>query len=459
MPAIDVAHVSKRFFLQPDRPRSFQELLVGVFKYKPRSSTKETLWALRDLTFAVGTGETLGIIGSNGSGKSTCLKLLTHILEPTIGRISVQGRVSALLELGAGFHPELTGRENIFLHGSVLGLSRREMASRLDDIVTFAELERFIDVPVKLYSSGMYVRLAFATAINVSPDVLLIDEVLAVGDQNFQEKCLERIHAIKARGVTIVFVSHSLDAIRSMCDRTIWLDKGVMREDGLTDVVIAQYLRYVHEKEEREAIAEQESRHKAQRASTRDNEEVTPGGKEAVGDSQTPDHSEEPDDADPMARYRNRWGSREAEIVDVSFLDREGQAHLLFATGEPMTIVMHYRASKRMERPMFGLAIHRSDGLQINGPNNNFSKFEIPYISGEGEVRYKIDVLPLLEGTYYLTVALYDEGGSHAYDHQALNYVFKVHRGDIRERYGTVYVPATWEHLPYHGGSEKSDSL
>jgi len=459
MPVIDVAHVSKRFFLQPDRPRSFQELVVNALKRKPRSSTKEALWALRDLTFAVDSGETLGLIGSNGSGKSTCLKLLTHILEPTTGLISVQGRVSALLELGSGFHPELTGRENIFLHGSVLGLSRREMAMRLDDIVAFAELERFVDVPVKLYSSGMYVRLAFAIAINVNPDVLLIDEVLAVGDQNFQEKCLERIHEIKARGVTIVFVSHSLDAIRTMCDRTIWLDKGVMREDGLTDVVIARYLQYVHEKEERAAIAEQESMREAQSASARDEERLTPDGEEAAETDQAPDDSGEGDDADPMARYRDRWGSREAEIVDVSFLDKDGQSHLMFVTGEPMTIVMRYRAAKRVERPMFGLAIHRSDGLQINGPNNNFAQFEIPCIQGEGEVRYGIDVLPLLEGTYYLTVALYDNGGTHAYDHQALNYVFKVHRGDIRERYGIVYIPATWEHLPYHGGSEKSDSL
>jgi len=351
MPVIDVAHVSKRFFLQPDRPRSFQELVVNALKRKPRSSTKEALWALRDLTFAVDSGETLGLIGSNGSGKSTCLKLLTHILEPTTGHISVQGRVSALLELGSGFHPELTGRENIFLHGSVLGLSRREMAMRLDDIVAFAELERFVDVPVKLYSSGMYVRLAFAIAINVNPDVLLIDEVLAVGDQNFQEKCLERIHEIKARGVTIVFVSHSLDAIRTMCDRTIWLDKGVMREDGLTDVVIARYLQYVHEKEERAAIAEQESMREAQSASARDEERLTPDGEEAAETDQAPDDSGEGDDADPMARYRDRWGSREAEIVDVSFLDKDGQSHLMFVTGEPMTIVMRYRAAKRVERP------------------------------------------------------------------------------------------------------------
>ena len=172
--------------------------------------------------------------------------------------MEVQGRVSALLELGAGFHPELSGRENVFLNGSLLGVSRHEMARRFDDVVAFAELERFIDVPVKFYSSGMYVRLAFATAINVDPDILLVDEVLAVGDQSFQEKCLGRIHELKARGVTIVFVSHGLDAVRSLCERTLWIQESSLLDDGITDGVIDRYLQYVHSRDEAAAMAERE---------------------------------------------------------------------------------------------------------------------------------------------------------------------------------------------------------
>ncbi|MFH1084420.1 MAG: ABC transporter ATP-binding protein, partial [Chloroflexota bacterium] len=190
MPIIDLVRVSKCFHLYPDRPRSLQEVALQALRRPRWHRNGETLWALRDVSFGVEPGQTVGIIGSNGSGKSTCLKLLTRIIQPTSGQVRVQGRVAALLELGAGFHPELTGRENIFLQGAVQGMSRREMVARLDEIVAFAELERFIDVPVKVYSSGMYVRLAFATAIHVQPDVLLVDEVLAVGDQSFQHKCM-----------------------------------------------------------------------------------------------------------------------------------------------------------------------------------------------------------------------------------------------------------------------------
>lgn len=258
MPAIHVTNVSKRFLLRHDRARSFQELVVKGFRRRRQPNNDEVFWALRDVSFSADRGETVGIIGANGSGKSTCLKLLARILVPTAGTIEVEGRISALLELGSGFHPELTGRENITLYGSILGLRRREMAQRFADIVAFAELERFIDIPVKFYSSGMYVRLAFATAINVSPDVLLLDEVLAVGDLNFQKRCLARIRELKARDMTIVFVSHSLDAVMGLCDRAIWLDKGTLREDGPTEEVVAGYLRQVREKEQANAVVAQE---------------------------------------------------------------------------------------------------------------------------------------------------------------------------------------------------------
>lgn len=435
MAIIRVKNVSKCFQLRTDRPRSFQELLVNALKPKvslPEKSN-ETFWALRNVSFEVQPGEALGIVGANGSGKSTCLKLLTRILEPTTGTIEVNGRVSALLELGAGFHPDLTGRENIFLNGSVLGLSRREMVACLDDIVAFAELERFIDIPVKFYSSGMYVRLAFATAIHVKPDVLLVDEVLAVGDQSFQGKCLDYIYGLRARGVTIIFVSHSLDIVRNLCERALWLDEGELRANGPADVVVGRYLEHVYEKEEAAALAA--------RAQKSANEPV--GGCQGLQDPPTPE-----EENDPMARYRSRWGTREAEITDVRFLDRDGRERLFLTTGEPMTIAIRYHAHKRIEHPMFGLAIHRNDGLHINGPNNILANFDIPFIEREGEVRYMVDVLPLLEGTYCLTVALYDTSGTHAYDHQALWYRFRVRQGTNFERYGVIYIPARWEHLP-----------
>lgn len=439
MAIIRVKNVCKCFQLRTDRPRSFQELLVNALR--PRASfpekSSETFWALRDVSFEVQPGEALGIVGSNGSGKSTCLKLLTRILEPTTGTIEVNGRVSALLELGAGFHPDLTGRENIFLNGSVLGLSRREMAACLDDIVAFAELERFIDIPVKFYSSGMYVRLAFATAIHVKPDVLLVDEVLAVGDQSFQGKCLDYIYSLRARGVTIVFVSHSLDIVRNLCERALWLDEGKLCADGPADVVVGRYLQHVYEKEEAAALAMREA------------ERTQKAANETGSDCQEPQQAPpSPEENDPMARYRSRWGTREAEITDVRFLDHDGRERLLLTTGEPMTIAIRYKAHKRIEHPMFGLAIHRNDGLHINGPNNILANFDIPFIEGEGEVRYVVDVLPLLEGTYCLTVAIYDTSGTHAYDHQALCYRFRVRQGINLERYGVIYIPARWEHLP-----------
>ncbi len=439
MAIIEVSQVSKCFTLHPSHPRSFQDLAVGLFRRQPRV-TSELLWALKDVSFAVGAGETVGIIGSNGSGKSTCLKLLTRIIRPTAGSIRVRGRISSLLELGAGFHPDLSGRENVFLNGSLLGLRRREMVRCFDDIVAFAELERFIDVPVKFYSSGMYVRLAFAIAINVQPDVLLVDEVLAVGDQSFQDKCLERINQLRSHGVTIVLVSHSLEAVRGLCSRTIWLDKGTLCGDGLTDVVVARYLQHVRSEEEK-AMASREAEHAAAMSQEQDHA----GSSASTEPPQT--QTEQEGAADPLGRYRGRWGSREAEVISVTFLDRDEQPQLSLTTGQPMTIAIRYRARKRIEHPMFGLAIHRSDGLQINGPNNIQADFDIPFIEGEGEVRYIVETLPLLQGTYCLTTAIYDAAGRHAYDHQAVMYPFRVYQDQIQEQYGTIYMPARWEHM------------
>ncbi|MBI4496596.1 MAG: ABC transporter ATP-binding protein, partial [Chloroflexi bacterium] len=233
-------HVSKRFLLRHERPRTFQELAVGLLRLRPRAG--EEFWALRDVSFTVEGGRTLGIVGRNGSGKSTLLKLLARTLRPTSGAVQAEGRVFGLLELGTGFHPDLSGRDNVFLNGSFLGLSRREMSRRFDEIVSFAELERFIDTPVKHYSSGMYMRLGFSVAVHVEPDILIIDEVLAVGDARFQEKCLGVLDRFRQEGRTLLLVSHDLDLVQRFCDRAVYLHQGAVRGLGPTRAVVRQYL-------------------------------------------------------------------------------------------------------------------------------------------------------------------------------------------------------------------------
>ncbi len=242
MAAICFENVSKRFVVSHDRARSFQDLMLQVFHKSTQPSSKEAFWALREVSFAIHPGETVGLVGRNGSGKSTCLKLMMRILTPTEGSVRVQGRMAGLLELGTGFHPELTGRDNIYLNGALMGLSRSEIARRFDEIVAFAELERFVDAQIKFYSSGMAMRLGFAIAVSVNPEILLVDEVLAVGDQSFQEKCLQRIEEMRSRGVTIVFVSHDLETVRSLCSRALWFDRGILLQDGPCDAVVDEYL-------------------------------------------------------------------------------------------------------------------------------------------------------------------------------------------------------------------------
>lgn len=398
-------NVSKRFTLRRERRRSFQETVLGFLQ--GRDNSREELWALKDASFAVERGKTLGIIGPNGSGKSTVLKLITRILEPTSGQVVVQGRVSALIELGAGFHPDLTGRENVYLNGSLLGFSRKEMEAKFDSIVEFSELEKFIDVPIKHYSSGMHMRLGFAVAIHVDPDVLLIDEILAVGDQAFQNKCLNKIGELKGQGVTIIFVSHDLEAVRNLCTSAIWLEAGVIQERGTTDRVIDCYLNNV--------TAITEARLSRERR-IEDNE--------------------------------NRWGSGEVEITDVTFLDAQGRERRAFKTGERMVVRLRYQAHTKVRQPVFGVAIYGSDGVQINGPNTKFSDYTVESVEGPGEIDYVVDMLPLLEGTYELSAVVYDHDCLHAYDHQHRMHTFIVQRGAVKERYGMIYIPCQWRLRP-----------
>jgi len=398
--AIRFERVSKKFNLHHKRARSFQELTLGLF-WRDNGS-REEFWALQDTSFTVEQGETVGLVGPNGAGKSTALKLVSRIIEPTSGRIEVNGRVGALLELGAGFHPDLTGRENIYLNGSILGLSRAQIRQKLDGIVAFAELERFIDVPVKHYSSGMYVRLGFSVAVHTEPEILLVDEVLAVGDAAFQRKCIERIDRIRSEGVTVLFVSHNTETVRAICSRAIWLDSGRLVADGSAESVVARYLTHSWDSEE---------------------------GK-----------------LEPRDENDWRWGSGEVRITSVRLLDGDGREKQQFKTGEPLTVEMRYRAEKRVEQPVFGLAVHRSDGTHITGPNTQFAGLDFPFIKGDGNVMYRVDHLSLMEGSYLLSVSVVNQDSTLMYDYHDRLYPFRVRQvGDKGERYGLVSLGGEWE--------------
>jgi lipopolysaccharide transport system ATP-binding protein len=439
---IKFSHVSKRFRLHAARPKSFQDLLVGLMG-RARRRPPETLapagdfWALRDVNFSIYQGEAVGIIGENGSGKSTTLKLISKILYPTEGSVNVDGKVSALLELGTGFHPDLTGRENIFLNGSLLGMSRKAMEGLYDQIVDFAELGQFIEQPIKWYSSGMVMRLGFAVAINVNPDILITDEVLAVGDEAFQRKCLEAIAQIRRSGKTIIFVSHALEAVRGLCQRVIWLDHGEVRADGKASAVIDQYLDFANRRHRDRLEAEFAAPRLAPQADTAPAEGTAPGGETAAA----------------VERPASRWGSGEVRVTDAQFLDGNGVPAKVFQTGDPLTIRLYYSAPQRVWYPVFGIALYTGNGVHVLGPNTRFADYEIPFIEGEGYVDYVIPALPLMPGVYDLTVAATNSDMTVMYDHQHNWYHFVVQPNpDLPDRFGLVYVPGTWHTHTGAGG-------
>ncbi len=400
-PIVEFARVSKHFRIEPQRPRSLQERFVQTLRRQ--RSVAEEVWVLHDVDFSLAPGTTLGVVGRNGAGKSTLLKLCARVLEPSAGVVRVRGRVSALLELGVGFHPELTGRENIYLFGSIVNIPRAVMRLRFDEIVAFSEIERFIDMPVKYYSSGMYLRLAFAAAIHVEADVLLLDEVFAVGDARFQQKCLRRIHDLQRNGITLLFVSHSAEMVQQMCRQALWIENGRVMAFDTADAVVTAY-------------TEQLAFTGAQVNSQKD---------------------------------AHRWGAREIEITHVEFLDQDGNVRHRFRTGEVFTARLHYVAPCRVEQPTFGVAIYRDDGTHINGPNTLLDGYDIPFVEGSGAVDYRVDSLNLLPGAYEFSAAVYDREAQHPYDHHHRAYPFWVDQGlGVFERWGTVYLPNTWSQYP-----------
>ncbi len=441
MNAIDVSHVTKIYRRYAQRKQFatlksaiLQGTLIGELK------PEETFQALRDVSFSVKKGCTFGIVGRNGSGKSTALKVVAGITKPTSGTVAVDGRISALIELGAGFHPEISGRENVFINGIMLGLSKREITRRFDEIVEFAELEDFIDAPVKTYSSGMYMRLGFAVAIHVDPDVLLIDEVLAVGDEAFTHKCLDKFAEFRRRNKTILLVTHALNLVERFCDEALWLDAGRTKGQGDTRRVTSAYIVDVEKQEERHMAEMDAKARAAAEAATADSGEGARGKEQGAGEAPTPNpqspipgpqspipnppgDAEEPQDM--FKAGEGRWGSKEAEISDVVLVGEDGQPSRVFYSGERVEVRMTLRAKKPLTDFVVGVGIFNVDGLCCYGTNTDIEELKADLLSGEAQVTFAIDALELVQGTYKFDVALHKLDGF-PYDYHRLLYSFRV---------------------------------
>ncbi|HEX9304939.1 MAG TPA: ABC transporter ATP-binding protein [Thermoanaerobaculia bacterium] len=379
LPAIDVRSVTK-LYRRWGRKRSIGTFKSALLSGRPGRALApdEAIPAVTDVSFAIAPGETVGVVGPNGSGKSTLLKLLAGILRPTAGSVAVRGRLAALLELGAGFHPEISGRENIEINGLLLGLSRKEIARRFDEIVRFAELEEFLDAPVKTYSSGMAVRLGFSIAAHCDPDVLLVDEVLAVGDEAFSRRSLEKFAEFERAGKTLLLVSHDLGLIAERCHRAIWLDRGRVAADGPAGETVTLY---------RERVAEREAERRAQ-----------------------------PGTAAPAERAL-RVGSGAATVEAVRLLDSEGRPSARLLSGAPARLVMEVEAPERITDFVFGFAISTVAGATVFGSNTTIDGFEAAELSAAGTVILDIPSLDLAPGVYSVDAAIHARDGS-PYDYR-----------------------------------------
>ncbi|MDD4254488.1 MAG: ABC transporter ATP-binding protein [Methanofollis sp.] len=396
MGVIDVDHVEKVFRIPHEKRTTVFEALTGLL----RPTQYETFPALKDVSFSVEEGEMFGIIGENGSGKSTLLKLLARIMRPTRGAVRVHRKVTPFLELGVGFNPDFTAVENIRTYATIMGLSKREIEGRIDDILDFAGLERFRDTRLKNFSSGMQVRLAFSTAIQTDPEVLLMDEVLAVGDMEFQQKCLDVLNRYRKEGVTIVFVSHDLGSVRRFCDRTLLLNHGEQVALGETDEVID---RYVYGRRE-EGPAEVE---------------------EAA-------QVEEPE---------GRRGNKKVEITGVTFLDKFGSEGVRFNSFDPMTVRIFYDAHERIPDPVFGIALYSEQGAYLYGTNTELKDVSIGCLEGKGYIDLQVEKVPMLAGKFFLTVAVHTHN-QQPYDWHDREYAFDVI--PTGRDAGIVDIPCIW---------------
>jgi ABC-type polysaccharide/polyol phosphate transport system ATPase subunit len=418
MNAIELTHVSK-IYRRFSRRRQFTTLKSALLSGSLIRDLKpdETFAAVQNVTFTVPAGRTLGVIGRNGSGKSTLLKLVAGITKPSEGQLHVRGRISALIELGAGFHPEISGRENVFINGIMLGLSKKEVARRFDDIVDFAELRDFIDAPVKTYSSGMYMRLGFAVAIHVDPDVLLVDEVLAVGDEGFTHKCLDKFAEFKRRGKTILLVTHSLGLVERFCDEALWMDAGTMKAMGDPKRVVGAYITDVETSEDQE-LAKRDAKAR---------ESVAVVSPDEPASAVLPDTPIETATA-PVDMFRaaeGRWGSREIEITDVALIGSDGERAHVFHSGERLEVRLRLRAPVAMDDFVVGVGIFNAEGVCCYGTNTDIEELKGERIFGDAEAVFAIESLELVEGTYKLDVAIHKADG-YPYDYHRLLHTFRV---------------------------------
>jgi ABC-2 type transport system ATP-binding protein len=390
---IEVDAVSKRYRLYHERNQSLKATLM-----RRRRARYEEFWALRDVSFDIAEGATFGLIGENGSGKSTLLKCMAKILRPDHGSIATRGKISALLELGAGFHPELSGRENVYLNGAILGVNKRQLDERFDEIVDFAGLEQFIDAPVKNYSSGMYLRLGFSVAINVDPDILLIDEILAVGDADFQRKCDEKFEELRSRGKTIVIVSHALGTVRNLCDEVALLEHGDLRRLGPASDVIDEYLSEVMS-------------------------ERTDASERGV-----------------------RWGSGEAVVDRIEMLDVSHEPVKRVRTGDTVVFRLHFSAKEAIEGAVFGMGVHAINGIYVSGSTTRDENKVPDTILGDDYVDFRIDRLMLVPGTYDLSSSVFNHALTHTFDYRYKAFRFDVEAGAPRaDADGVVALGGTWE--------------
>ncbi|HEY9472759.1 MAG TPA: ABC transporter ATP-binding protein [Mycobacteriales bacterium] len=401
-PAVVVTDVVKQFRLFKDRRTNLKEVLTQ----RHRRNRYDMFTALKGVSLDIPRGSTFGLIGHNGSGKSTLLKLIAGIHQPTSGSIEARGRISALLELGAGFHPELSGRDNVYLNGAILGMGRRQIDAAMDQIIEFSGIEEFIDTPVKVYSSGMYVRLGFSIAVNLNPEILVIDEIVAVGDEEFQRRCFDHLHELRRKGVTIIFVTHSMALVRQLCDQVAWLDHGTLRSVGSHGDVVDAYLAEVNAAE-------------SERLENQNGDTAVESG---------------------------RSGTGEVRVTRLEYLDANGESRPVGVGGAPLTIRIHYEVREAVPTAVFGLGFHSENGVHIAGPNT-FTAGETPYrLDEDGYIDYLLDPLPFAPGIYTVEVAVTDGSLHHVYDYQGRGAELRVQPGQGADIIGLMTISGRWRH-------------
>lgn len=399
--AIIVSNLRKVFILPHEKKNTLFEFLIGIFKHNGH----EEFVALKNINFIVKKGDAIGIIGENGSGKSTLLKIITNILRTETGFVKVNGKITSFLELGVGFHPDLTVKENVYLYGAIMGLTDREIDEKIENILNFSGLKRFEDTKLKNLSSGMQVRIAFATAIQADPEILLLDEVLAVGDMEFQQKCMEVFQRYIKEKKTIIFVSHDLSSVRKFCSKTLLLRHGEQIAFGKTNEIIDKYVYGIAEKNDEPKIEKKD---------------------------------------DQKSDKKTRWGDKRVTITNVKFLDKFEEENTKFVSGDSMKIRIYYYTHDHIRNPKFGIAIYSENDILCYGTNTELKGLIIDHIEGSGHIDLRIDKLPMLEGKFLLTVAVRSENVHH--DWIDKQFSFNVLNISSRDS-GLFDIPCIWENV------------